>query len=192
MCVTWNAVGIRTEARGFGNQENSRDFFQDRVQRSTRPSSSKTLHYNVLVLNCPAPHRSVTFTSFHAYKNPTMPPSRSTGPKSYVYTVTRTDFEHHTDRKGRLSIIEVHASLPSANAAAKAHLLAQSRKSGAFNAEVEETEKDGRYHGHCSTHEDRRDHFRCEVRKMEVKGGRVAVEQQPRLEALQYDCSSDS
>ena len=104
-----------------------------------------------------------------------MPPSRSTSPKSYVYTVTRTDFEHHTDRKGRLSLIEVHASLLSANAAAKAHLLAQSRKPGAFNAEIEETEKDGRYDGHCYTHEDRRDHFRCEVRKIEVKGGRLAT-----------------
>ena len=111
----------------------------------------------------------------HAYINPRMPPSRSTGPNSYVYTVTRTDFEHHTDRKGRLSIIEVHASLPSANAAAKAHLLAQFDKSSAFNAEVEETKNDGRYDGHCFTHEDRRDHFRCEVRKMEVKGGKLAA-----------------
>ncbi|KAM0794346.1 hypothetical protein BDR22DRAFT_712137 [Usnea florida] len=104
-----------------------------------------------------------------------MPPSRSTGPKAYAYIVTRTDFEHHTDRKGRLSLIEVHASVLSANAAAKAHLLAQSRKPGAFDPEINETEKDGGYQGHCYTHEDRRDHFKCEVRKMEVKGARLAA-----------------
>lgn len=104
-----------------------------------------------------------------------MPPSRSTGPKSYVYAVTRKDFEHHTDKKGRLALVEVHASLSSANAATKAHLLAQSQKPSALGADIEETEKDGRYDGYCYTHEDRRDHFRCEVRKMELKGGKLAT-----------------
>lgn len=91
-----------------------------------------------------------------------------------MLTVTRKDFEHHTD-PGRLAFLEVHAPLSSANAAAKAHLLAQSRKTGALDADIKQTEKDGRYDGYCYTHEDRRDDFRCEVRKMELKSGRLAT-----------------
>ena len=67
-----------------------------------------------------------------------MPPSCSTGPKSYVYAVTRNDFVHHIDQKGRLVLVKVHASISSANATAKAHLLAQPRKAGALDAEIEE------------------------------------------------------
>lgn len=49
-----------------------------------------------------------------------MPPLR-TAPKIYVYAITRRDFDHHTDRDGRLALIQIHTSLDSANRAAKAH-----------------------------------------------------------------------
>lgn len=106
-----------------------------------------------------------------------MPPSR-TAPKSHVYAITRRDFNHHTDSKGSLVLVEIHASLPSANAAAKIHLTAQSFKgSSTWNPdpEIEEQEnRDGRYDATCYTREDRRDNFRVEVKKMELKGGKLA------------------
>lgn len=105
-----------------------------------------------------------------------MPPLR-TAPKSYVYAITRRDFDYHTDRKGSLALIEIHGSLASADTAAKAHFNAQKSKAPFWcrdGAEVEEIEtKDGRYDGYCFIREDRRDNFRVEVKKMELKGGKL-------------------
>lgn len=106
-----------------------------------------------------------------------MPPSR-TVPKSYVYAITRRDFNHHTDSKGSLVLVEIHNSLLSANAAAKIHLTAQSHKgSSTWNPDPETDEhetEDGRYDATCYTREDRRDNFRVEVKKMQLTGGKLA------------------
>ncbi|KJX96111.1 hypothetical protein TI39_contig831g00016 [Zymoseptoria brevis] len=92
--------------------------------------------------------------------------------KSYVFAIQRCDYAHHTDRKGRDKLIEIHASLESANTAAKAHLQKEARKAISGAGETSESEtKDGGYEGVCYTSEDRRNHFAVTVKKMELKGG---------------------
>ncbi|KAI4264662.1 MAG: hypothetical protein L6R42_000241 [Xanthoria sp. 1 TBL-2021] len=87
-----------------------------------------------------------------------MPPSR-TAPKTHVYAITRRDFDHHTD---------------SANQAAKAHLHREYSK-GEFQEErMEDVNKDGGYDGWGYVMGDRRNHFRVEVKKMELKGKQLA------------------
>lgn len=102
-----------------------------------------------------------------------MPPSR-TSPKSYVYAITRRDFDHHTDEEGRLELIEIHGSLSSANEAAKAHLEEESESALDDDPETEEREtEDGRYDGYCWTREDERDNFHVSVEKMELMSGKL-------------------
>jgi hypothetical protein len=48
--------------------------------------------------------------------------------KSYVYLLSRRDFDHHTDRKGSLKILSTHGDVASANAAGAAHLAKELRK----------------------------------------------------------------
>ncbi|KAL8868071.1 MAG: hypothetical protein Q9174_005238 [Haloplaca sp. 1 TL-2023] len=102
-----------------------------------------------------------------------MPPSRTTA-KPYVYAITRRDYEHHTDNKGRLALIEIHNSVESANQAAKAHLRRESKKPGCYLGETDEEETSwGGYEGWCQTSQDKRDNFKVEVRRMELKGGKI-------------------
>jgi hypothetical protein len=42
--------------------------------------------------------------------------------ESYVYIVTQTDFEDHTDEEGRLAILSVHATAALANSAVKDYI----------------------------------------------------------------------
>jgi hypothetical protein len=93
-------------------------------------------------------------------------------PKQFVFAITRRDFEHYQDRKGALSLIELHGSLESANAAGKAHLKKESSKaSGDPPIELDEKEtKDGGYEGNCRTWQNKRDNFTVQVKKMELKG----------------------
>ena len=92
--------------------------------------------------------------------------------KTYCYAITRRDFDHYQDKKGVLSVIEIHASLESANTAAKAHLTKESAKaSGDPPIEIDEKEtKDGGYEGNCRTWQNKRDNFTVQVKKFELKG----------------------
>ena len=100
-----------------------------------------------------------------------MPPTRT--PKIHIYAITRRDFDHHTDKKGRLCLIEKHSALNSANEAAKLHPQREYAK-GEFNADLtEDVNKDGVYDGWGYVMQDRRNHFCVEVKKMELKGGKM-------------------
>lgn len=85
----------------------------------------------------------------------------------------RTDSDHHTnDAKRTLKIVEVHASLESANTAAESHFAKESKK--AVDQPDLETDvskdKDGGFQGTCWTRENKRDHFDVVIKKMELKG----------------------
>ncbi|KAL8687445.1 MAG: hypothetical protein Q9218_006380 [Villophora microphyllina] len=101
-----------------------------------------------------------------------MPPLRTTL-KSYVCAITRRDFDPHT-REGRLTLVEIHRSLDSANKAAKTHPQYEEANADGFPGErTEETNKDGGYDGWSYIREDDRDHFRVQVKKMIFKGGKA-------------------
>ncbi|KAI0381947.1 hypothetical protein F5Y04DRAFT_54312 [Hypomontagnella monticulosa] len=90
-------------------------------------------------------------------------------PINAVFIVLRKDFDHHTDRKGRLALpIGVFKSAAAANAAAEAHCEAQAARAPEYGDEPEHDEKDGLYKGGCYTREDRRDHFEVRVKLMKL------------------------
>ncbi|KAL7629156.1 hypothetical protein AAE478_000675 [Parahypoxylon ruwenzoriense] len=90
-------------------------------------------------------------------------------PISAVYVVLRKDFDHHTDRKGRLALpVGVFRSAGAANTAAEAHCEAQAARRPSYGDEPEHVVKDGLYKGGCETREDRRDHFEVWVKIMKL------------------------
>lgn len=91
-----------------------------------------------------------------------MPPIRTTA-RSCVFTITRHDYEHHTDHRGRLELIEIHGSLDSANKAARSYFRREEMKAGKVLVTHEHEEENLGYHGWCYVAEDRRDHFMVKV-----------------------------
>ncbi|CAJ2511986.1 Uu.00g076110.m01.CDS01 [Anthostomella pinea] len=67
-----------------------------------------------------------------------------------VYIVLRKDFDHHTDRKGRLAL-PIGAG-----------------QGAQLRRPPEHDEKNGLYHGTCYTREDRRDHFEVWVKMVKL------------------------
>ncbi|KAF2099404.1 hypothetical protein NA57DRAFT_74904 [Rhizodiscina lignyota] len=86
-----------------------------------------------------------------------------------VYIVLRKDFDHHTDRKGRLALpIGAYSTVTAANDAAKAHCTAEARKGPDYGDGPEHEMKDGLYKGSCTTRQDRRDNFEVWVKMMKL------------------------
>ncbi|KAI0846767.1 hypothetical protein F5Y00DRAFT_242986 [Daldinia vernicosa] len=86
-----------------------------------------------------------------------------------IYVVLRKDFDHHTDRKGRLALpIGAFKSAASANKAAESHCEKQAAKRPDYGDDPEHEEKGGLYKGRCYTREDRRDHFEVWVAMMKL------------------------
>ncbi|KAK5118601.1 hypothetical protein LTR85_008066 [Meristemomyces frigidus] len=101
--------------------------------------------------------------------------------KQYVYIVQRRDYEDHTDDAGRLEVVEVHANLSKANAAAEEHLAEESENALDDDPEVDQDmNSDGGYRATCYSREDERDHFDVEVIKMELKGAAAVSNSAPK------------
>ena len=94
--------------------------------------------------------------------------------KGYVYMIERKDYDHHTDRKGRLAAVSVHKTVESANEAAQKHMEQQMSKSD-LGPEIysEGPDKNGYFACFIQTFEDGsrpRDNFKLQVKRMELQG----------------------
>jgi len=97
-------------------------------------------------------------------------------PEPYVYVITRTDIEHHTDEDGPASILSIHATAALANEAAADHLREElgcdeDEEEDFGGASVDESMRKGLYEAIAEVYEDRRHEFRIEVEKMALYGG---------------------
>lgn len=95
-----------------------------------------------------------------------MPPK----PKTYVYHVIQRDYEHHTDRKGSMSLISTHTTEAGATKAAKARLSNETEKNDWMPSDkmpIKESTKgkDNLYFGNAHVCEDTRDNVTVEVKK---------------------------
>lgn len=83
--------------------------------------------------------------------------------KQYVYAVVRRDYEDEKDKKGVFSLVDVHATMDSANKAAEV-------AAGDDQDEISHTEiKEG-----CRTYKNKTEHTMVQVKKMELKGSAEA------------------
>ncbi|RYP69801.1 hypothetical protein DL771_005910 [Monosporascus sp. 5C6A] len=87
-----------------------------------------------------------------------------------VYVVLRKDFDHHTDRMGRLALpVGAYRTAAAANAAAEAHCTVQARHAASFERDEPEHGERGRlYWGRCDTREHWRDHFEVWVKMLKL------------------------
>lgn len=82
--------------------------------------------------------------------------------KQYVYVVTRREFDSG-NKKGEFSLVEIHATVESANAGAD-------KAAGALEDDTAESEvKDG-----CKTFKNSTEKYTVQVKKVELKGEAAA------------------
>ena len=97
-------------------------------------------------------------------------------PEPYVYVITQTDIEHHTDEDGQVSILSIHATAALANEAAAGHLREElgcdeDEEEDFGDASVDERMHKGLYEATADVYEDRRHALTIEVKKMPLYGG---------------------
>jgi hypothetical protein len=96
-------------------------------------------------------------------------------PEPYVYVITQTDIEHHTDEDGQVSIVSIHATAAQANEAAAAYLREElgcddDEEEDFGGASVDESMRKGLYEATAEVYEDRRHALTIEVQKRTLYG----------------------
>ncbi|KAI4180687.1 MAG: hypothetical protein L6R41_007071 [Letrouitia leprolyta] len=101
-----------------------------------------------------------------------MPPL-SIASRSYVYAITRRDFEHQLDYHGRLELVEIHSALKSANRAARDYFgIEKVKVEKVFDLNEQEDENQG-CTGWCHVVEYGCDRFKVEVKRIALEGGKL-------------------
>jgi hypothetical protein len=98
-------------------------------------------------------------------------------PEPYVYVITQTDIEHHTDDDGQRSILSIHATAAQANKAAAAYLREElgcdeDEEEDFGGASVDESMRKGLYEATAEVYEDHRHALTIEVQKETLYGGK--------------------
>lgn len=100
--------------------------------------------------------------------------ARAAPMREYVYFVQRHDYDHHTDRKGRMAAVSVHKTPSGANEAATVYMEREMQKgegkSGMAPSILGDPSlnKDGLFMCQVQTFENRRDNFKLQVKKMQL------------------------